>query len=107
MIRSIFNCWIPFPKYFPKKPGEYLCSIHQPITISKDRIIYHDHIIVLYFDGHIWVNLERKDMLHRYALLDEFGNRVYYDNSIHPRNVVAFKKLPRHYMKKTKKRSRA
>ena len=97
LFRRLFNLWIPFPEFKPLKPGEYLCSIHQPSTVSKNIILYHDHVKVFYFDGNVWYNLQVRELIRKFNTMTQNTEKILYDSSIHPKNIVAFKRLPKIY----------
>ena len=94
LILNLFNMWIPFPKYKPRKNGDYLCIINQPISIYHNKITYEKMIRVLTYDDE-WKNKDVDIIFSQFEVKDESGQQIYSNLLSYQKTVVAFKKLPK------------
>lgn len=103
----VFNWWRRFPRFKPKGDGCYLCTIKTQELNDDYDYGYSYYVKTLYYypDGDFWLDTSRQSVFDGYkvykscrATIEE--NRVHTDSLCIRDDVIAWKKLPKHYKPK-------
>lgn len=102
----MFNRWRKYPRRKPKKVGNYLCTIRWGENLENTKVmdLFFDTL-----DGGQWVDDRRANVFDGYKVypigkLPDEDNRVFCDSLCERDFVVAWKKLPRGYKEKRKRK---
>ena len=107
MVIKMLNFWRKYPRRKPKESGRYQCTVMYGYNLDNVRVmdLYFDTL-----DGGKWLDDRRQSVFSGYKVykdgrvpLEE--NRVFTDGLCERDHVIAWRKLPKAYGERRKRRN--